>query len=59
MFGAGETVPWYSAEMVAEACLQIVRTSPARLTGQTLVVEEFLTETGFSNPEQYRVPCPI
>lgn len=59
MFGAGADATWYSPNLVADACLQIVRTNPADLTGQMLIAEDFLRDGGVTDLTPYEVACPV
>jgi citronellol/citronellal dehydrogenase len=56
MFKANASASWYSPELLADACLEIVKTPPAALTGQTLIAEDFLKSRGIADLETYRVP---
>jgi len=59
VFDAGKATTWYSPELVAEACVHIVHSLPADLTGQMLIVEDFLKDKGITDLTAYEVPCPV
>ncbi|MCG8603655.1 SDR family oxidoreductase, partial [bacterium] len=59
MFEADRESYWYSADLIADACLEIVKSTPNELTGQMLIAEDFLATRGVDNLETYRVPCPV
>ncbi len=59
MLGIDESVKWYSPEMVADAVLEIVGTPPDALTGQRLIVEEFLRSRGYGDLSGYEVEPPV
>jgi len=59
MFKANRSITWYSAEMVADACLEIITGNPRELTGQALIVEEFLKSHGVTDFTKYEVACPV
>ena len=58
MLGIPGDQKWYSPEMLADACLELVKTSPSELTGQTLIVEEFLKTKGVADLSKYQVERP-
>ncbi|RMF68287.1 MAG: SDR family NAD(P)-dependent oxidoreductase [Calditrichaeota bacterium] len=59
MFGIDESTVWYSPQLLADACAEILRTAPQDLTGQTLIAEDFLRSRGISDLTQYRVASPV
>ncbi|MFQ5822946.1 MAG: SDR family oxidoreductase [bacterium] len=59
MFKADKSVTWFSPELLADACLEIIKTDPYALTGQTLIAEEFLKSRGFTDFKKYKLLCPI
>ncbi len=59
MFGAGPGTQWFSGDMVADACYEIVQTDPSSLTGQLLIVEDFLEKRGVPDLTKYLVDCPL
>lgn len=59
MLKADRSATWYSPDLYAEAGLEIVRTPPQDLTGQTLIVEDFLRSKGVADLTKYQVPCPV
>lgn len=59
MFKADSSTKWYSPALLADACLEIVKSKPSELTGQTLIAEDFLGDRGVGRLQQYEVACPI
>ncbi len=59
MLGIDKGAKWYSPEMVADAVLEIVRTPAESLTGQQLIVEEFLRSRGHGDLSRYEVTPPV
>lgn len=59
MLHADKAIDWYSPEMLADACLEIVKSDAAELTGQTLIAENFLAQKGVTEIEKYKVRNPI
>jgi citronellol/citronellal dehydrogenase len=59
MFKADKIVPWYSPDLIADACLEIIKHAPNELTGQMLIAEDFLAARGPEDLEAYRVSCPV
>lgn len=59
MFKIDASTTWYSPDLLAEACVEIVKSEPKELTGQTLIAEDFLKEHGLSDLSKYVVPGPI
>lgn len=59
MLKLDSAIAWYSPELLADACLEIVRSNPEELTGQTLIAEEFLRTQGISDFDKYEVPRPV
>lgn len=53
MFGISGETTWFSPELLADACLEIIKSTPAELTGQTLIAEEFLQSRGVSDLTKY------
>lgn len=53
-FGIGGPKMWRKAEILADAALEVVTTSPAELTGRALLDEDFLRERGWTDFTQYR-----
>jgi citronellol/citronellal dehydrogenase len=59
MFEADRAVPWYSPNLVADACLEIIKSAAGELTGRMLIAEDFLSTQGVDDLESYRVACPV
>ncbi len=59
MFKADTSVKWYSPDLVADACLEIIKSDLSELTGQTLIAEEYLLSQGSSDLAKYEVECPV
>ena len=59
MFKADSVATWYSPELLADACLEIIKTNPEEITGQCIIAEEFLKTKGIADLKKYQVPCPI
>ncbi len=59
MLAARSDTDWYSPDMVAEACLEIVKTSPASLSGQMIIAEEFLKSKGWTEIDKFEVESPV
>jgi len=59
MLKANTEVKWYSPDLVADACLEIIKNDPSGLTGQTLIAEEYLQSQGSGDIEKYEVKCPV
>ncbi len=59
MFESDTGVPWYSPEMMADACVEILKSEPGELTGQVLIAEELLLSRGATNLDKYKIPCPV
>ncbi|MFQ6112981.1 MAG: SDR family oxidoreductase [bacterium] len=59
MFKADQSVTWFSPEMLADACVELLKTTADELTGKTLIAEEFLQSRGISDLKKYEVPCPV
>lgn len=51
-------VRWYSPELLADASLEILKTSPAELTGQTVIAEDLLQLRGWTGFDKYEVAAP-
>lgn len=58
MFKLDASTVWYSPRMLADACVEIVKTPADQLTGQTLIAEEFLSQRGVRDLKAYQVPGP-
>ncbi|MFQ5751935.1 MAG: SDR family oxidoreductase [bacterium] len=58
MFKANKNMTWYSPELLADACLEIIKSKP-ELTGQTIIAEEFLKSKGLTDLKKYEVPRPV
>lgn len=59
MFGIQEDTPWYSPELLADACLEIIRMSVDESTGQALIAEDLLLSHGVGEISKYQVRAPI
>lgn len=59
MFKADKSTAWYSPELLADACLEIIKSNPEALTGQTIIAEEFLKSKGFSDLKKYQLSSPV
>ena len=59
MFGIEEDTPWYSPDLMADACLEIIRMSAKDLTGQALIAEDLLLSHGIDEISTYQVESPL
>ena len=59
MFKANTAVKWYSPDLVADACLEIIKNDSSGLTGETLIAEEYLQSQGKGDLKKYEVGCPV
>jgi citronellol/citronellal dehydrogenase len=59
MFGAGAGSDWYSADLLADACYELVQLPPTNLSGRTLIAEEFMSKQGIKDLSRYRVESPV
>lgn len=53
-FQIGDRATWRKPDIIADATVEIVTTSPSELTGRALLDEDFLRERGWTDFAQYR-----
>jgi len=59
MFGIGEETLWYSPELLADACLEIIKMPAGEFTGQMVIAEDLLLSHGVGEISKYQVDPPV